>query len=325
MHRSALAAEGRTKRLARRTALALFAAGTFGAMQRLVRAQTTTTLRVGMALTDGVTPVLYGNQIGIFKDAGLDVQLIPGNSGAALAAALAGGALDIAASSLMPLLTGYTHGIPLRIIAGSSIYSPAAPTSEICVAKISRINSVADLNGTTIAMVAVRSLDQVGIMALVDKSGGNSATLKFLETPGSLLLGALQHGRAEAASISEPNLAIALDSGDLRTLGDPYAGIANGVMIAAFFCTPAFVAQNRRVIERFTSVLYRATAYTNTHHAETVALLAEYAHMDPDLVRRMTRLTNATSLDLRMIQPAVDAAAKYKYIDARFNAKELLP
>jgi NitT/TauT family transport system substrate-binding protein len=317
-----LAAPERTA-LKRRTALPLLAAGTLCTMPRPAGAETAT-LRVGMALTDGVTPLLYANQTGIFKEAGIDVQLVAGNSGAALAAALTGGTLDIAASSLMPVITAYTRGVPLRIIAGSSIYSPAAPTSEICVARTARITSFADLSGATVAMVAVRSLDQLGIQALVDKSGGNSATLKFLETPGTLLLGALEHGRADAASISEPNLAVALESGEIRTLGDPYAGIANGVMIAAFFCTPAFVAGNRSLVDRFTSALYRATAYTNTHHAETVSLLAEYAHMDPEIVRKMTRLTNATSLDLRMIQPAIDAAAKYKYIDTRFSAKELL-
>ena len=95
-------------------------------------------------------------------------------------------------------------------------------------------------------------------------------------------------------------------------------------MIAAFFCTPDFLARNHETIDRFTATLYRVTAYTNTHPAETVSLLADYAHMDPALVRRMTRLTNATSLDLRVIQPAIDLAAKYKYIDAPFSAKDLV-
>lgn len=307
--------------IARRAMLAAVGAA---ALPRAARAQTMPTFRIGMALTDGVTPVLYGIRTGAFKAANVDVQLVAGNSGAALAAAIAGGSLDIAASSLMPLITGHARGVQLRIIAGSSIYSADAPTSELCVLKTSPIKTFADFAGKTIAVLAGHSLDTLGIMALVDKSGASSSALRFLETPSSLMRGALENGRADVASISEPNLELALDGGTLRTLGDPYAGVVAGCMIAAFFCTPEFLARNREAIDRLTAVLYRVTAYTNAHHAETAPLLAEYAHMDPELVRLMTRLTNATSLDLRVIQPAIDLAAKYKYIDAPFDAKELV-
>jgi len=310
--------------IARRSLLAALGSATLSSAGARLVAQTLPAFRVGMALTDGVTPVLYGIRTGAFKNAGVDVQLVAGNSGAALSAAVAGGSLEVAASSLMPLITGHVRGVGLRIIAGSSMYSADAPTSELCLLKTSRIGSFAEFSGKTVATLALQSLDTLGISALVDKSGGTSSSVRFLETPSSLMLSALENGRADVASISEPNLAIALESGKLRTLGDPYAGVAPGCMIAAFFCAPDFLARNRDAIERFTGALYRATAYTNTHHAETVSLLAEYAHMDPDVVRRMTRLTNATSLDVRAIQPAIDLAAKYRVIDAAFNAKELV-
>jgi NitT/TauT family transport system substrate-binding protein len=308
----------------RRTLLATLA-GALCATRRTAFAQTLATVRVGMALTDGITPVLYGIQSGLFKEAGLDVQLTVGNSGAANAAAVAGGALDVAASSLMPLLTAHGHGVPLRIIAGSTIFNPAAPTGELCVRKTSRITSFADLNGATIAVTALRGLDQLGMLSLVDKNGGNSATLKFVETPGSLMLGLIEHGIADGGSFSEPTLTVALSSGEIRTIGDPDAGIdPRGLMIAAFFATPAYAAQNRGLVDRFTQALYRATRYANTHHAKTVPLLADYTRRDPDLIRKTTRETIATSLDPRMIQPAIDVAAKYKFIDAWFDAKELL-
>jgi len=73
------------------------------------------------------------------------------------------------------------------------------------------------------------------------------------------------------------------------------------------------------------SRLLRAAAlYTNAHHAETVPLLAAYAHIDPEVIKRMNRLTNATSLDVTYIQPAIDAAVKYKVIDKGFSASELI-
>ena len=308
----------------RRTFLTTIGAAVFCAGAAPAVAQSLTTMRVGMAVTDAVTPVLYGIQSGMFKDAGLDVQVVTGTSGAALAAAVVGGSLEIGTSSLMPLLSGYLRGVQLPIIAGSTIYAAEAPTSEVCVLKSSRFKSLADMNGTTFATQAVRSLDEIGIRGLIDKNHGNSATLKFIETPYTLMVGALERGQVDGTSISQPNLTLALDSGKLRTLGATYGGVGDRLLIAAYFCSQTYLAQNRAAIGRFTVALYRATQYTNTHHAETVSLIADWAHMDPELVKRMTRATNATSLDPRQIQIGIDMAAKYKYIDRSFNAKELL-
>lgn len=302
----------------------MLAAAGAGVSGRTARAAALTTIRVGVALTDGVTPLLYANQTGMFRDAGLDVQLILGANGAAQTAAVIGGSLEVASSSMMPLLSAYTRGIVLRIIAGSTMYNPAAPTGLVLVTK-PRIASWADLNGTTIAETGIRALDELGIRALVDKNGGSSETLKFVEMPYSVMPAALQDGRVDAAEIAEPSLSVAMAGGGLRSLGAPSAGIdPNGILQAAYFCLPAFHSQNKAVVDRFVTVLNRATAYCNAHHADTVSMLATYARIDPDIVRKMTRQTMATSVDPRMIQPIIDMAVKYKFVDHGFDAKQLL-
>ena len=288
------------------------------------RGQSLTTVRIGMPPTDSLTPILYGNQSGIFRDAGLDVQIVSGNSGASLAAAVVGGSIEIGLSSLMPLIIGYTRGVRLPIIAGSSIFAAKSPTSEICVLKNSRFQTMGGLNNATVATQALRSLDELAVRALVDKGHGNSATLKLVEIPVRLMGEALEHERADAASISQPNLVLALDSGQLRSLGATFAGIGDGVLIAAYFCAPSYLTQNRGVIDRFTSALNRSRDYTNSHPAETASLLADFTHIEPALVRRMTRVSSAATIDRQKIQIAIDMAAKYKFIERTFNAKDLL-
>lgn len=287
-------------------------------------AQSLTTVQVGMSINDALTPLLYANQTGMFRDAGLDVQLNHGANGAALAAAIVGGTLNIGQSSLMPLLNGYLRGVRLPVIAGSSLFVREAPTSMLVVLKDSPIKTAADIKGSTVATQALRSLDELAIRVLTDVNHGNSQNLKFVEIPYPLMLDALQKQRADVASMVEPYLETALQSGAIRTIAPTYSGIAERLSVACYFATPAYIAQNRSVVDRFTQVLYKASQYTNTHHAETVNLLADYAHLDPNLVRHMTRGTNATSLDLRLIQPAIDVAAKYQYLERSFNAKELL-
>ena len=60
-----------------------------------VRAQTPIAIRYGSTpLVDGV-PIYYAQQTGLFKNAGLDVQITKLNSTSAIAAALVGGSLDV--------------------------------------------------------------------------------------------------------------------------------------------------------------------------------------------------------------------------------------
>jgi NitT/TauT family transport system substrate-binding protein len=307
----------------RRRFLALSSTAAFSLSCRPSAAQSVAIVRVGMSLTDGITPVLYGIRTGAFKDAGLDVQLVVGNNGAAQLAGLLGGSLDVAAASLMSLLSGHLRGVPLQLIAGSTLFNPSAPVSGVLVLKPSRITSFAELAGTVV-VPTLRSLDQLGIQALADQTSGSSRPLKFVETTHSVMISALENGTADAAAFTEPTLTIAMEHGNVRNIGDPEFGIApKGFMIAGFCSTPTLIARNPDVVSRFTRVLYRVTGFTNTHHDATVAMIAEYTGMTPDLVRKMTRQTIATNLSAGMIQPAIDIAAKYGYLDRGFDAKEL--
>ncbi|HXP93937.1 MAG TPA: ABC transporter substrate-binding protein [Candidatus Binatia bacterium] len=313
-------------RVDRRTAIEIFGASlTVAAMRPLqAPAQTLTTVRVGAGLDDGLTPLLYALQTGMFKKAGLDVQLQSASNGAALAAAVAGGAIDVAKSALMSLITAYSRGLRFKIIAGAAQYRTVAPTDLLCVLKSSPIKSMADANGKTIAVATLKGLDMMATQVLIDKNGGNSSTVKFIETPFATMLSVLEQGRADIASISNPALSAALESGKLRSFGDPYGAIAPRFLIAGWFTTTDYARQNPTVVDRFSKVMRDASAYANAHHAETAPILAEYAHIDTDVVLKMNRLENATTLGPQLIQPAIDAAAKYKYIEAGFSAKELL-
>lgn len=290
-----------------------------------LRAQTLATVRIGGAITSDITPILYAIQSGLFRRMGLDVQIQSTAIGAALASAVAGGTLDIAKSSLMSLILAYDHGLKFKIIAGAGLYSPKYPTTEISVLKTSSIRSPADANGKTVACSSLRGFDQLGMQALIDKGGGTSTTVKFIELPFTEMLPALEQGRVDLADISQPVLAAALETGKLRTLGDPYAGIADRVLIAGWFCTEDFAVRNPATVRRFAEAVRQATKYTNAHYAQTAVVLADYAHIDPDLIRKMRpHGTNATSVDESDIQPAIDAAAKYTYIAHPFPAKAML-
>lgn len=301
----------------------LAALGMSACVSRPAGAQAPAVVRVGGNADDGITPLLYAMQNGLFRTAGIEIQLAASASGAAVAAAIAGGSLDIAKSSMMALISAHARGVNFKIVAANTIFSLGAPTTELCVLKAGPIQNASDLTGKTVGVINLGALDMLGTEAIIDQRGGNSAAVHYVELPQTAMLEALERGRVDMVTLTNPLLADALAGGKIAVWGIPFAGVSNHLMISAWFCSDDYAQRNADTVKRFAAVIRSAQAYGNTHHAQTLPLLAAYAHLDPDVIRNMDRNIYATSTDPTMIQPAIDAAVKYKVIDKPFAASEL--
>ena len=96
-------------------AMSLFAAA--------ANAETLTKVRVAAIPIDVSATVYYALDLGMFKKAGLDVDILSMGSGAAVAPAVSSGAVDIGSSNFISLAQGHEHGIPFLMVAPSGIYS----------------------------------------------------------------------------------------------------------------------------------------------------------------------------------------------------------
>ena len=282
------------------------------------------TIRVASNAGDDVTPILYAQKTGMFAKAGLDVELDKMNSGAAVTAAVIGGSIDIGKSSLLPLINAHVHGVPLVLVAPGELWLTDAPISGMVVRKDGPIATARDLNGKTVAVVALGDLTYVGAHAWIDQNGGNSKSIHYLKLPSATVLAALNDGRIDGANVSNPMYAQIAASGQVRVIGHPADAIAKHYLVTAFFATSAYAAKNADSIARFQQVLRAAATYTNVHHAETAPMTAAFYGMDPAVLNGMNRSTIGTSLDARDVQPVIDAAAKYGVIEAPFDARQLI-
>jgi NitT/TauT family transport system substrate-binding protein len=292
-----------------------------------VAAQTTPppiTIQVASNAADDVTPILYAQKMGLFAKAGLDVQLQRMNSGAAVTAAVIGGAVDIGKSSIIPLINAHVHGVPVEIVAPGEMWDPAAPISGMLVKKDGPIQTARDLEGKTVAVVALGDLTDTGVRAWLDQSGVNPKSVHYLEMPSSAVLAALNNGRIDGANVSNPIFTQIVASGQVRVISRPADAIAHHYLITAFFGTDAYLAKNAAAVAKFVQVLRTAAAYTNTHHAETIAMTAGFWGIDPAALASMNRATVGLTLDPRDIQPVVDASAKYGVIESSFDARQLI-
>jgi NitT/TauT family transport system substrate-binding protein len=281
-------------------------------------------VRVVTRQNEAITPLYYAIKSGLFQRAGLDVQMTASNSGSASTAALLAGDFEFAQTNVLALLAAHLKGVPLVLVAPSILYTLQNREALLQMAPDASLKSGKDLNGRTIGIVSLSDIDALAAKAWIDKNGGDSHSLKYLEIPMSAMAVALGQHRIDAAVIEPPQLEISIADGTSKTLGDPMSAIASRFMIGGYITRPDWAAQHAETVRTFTRVLSTAATYVNAHQPETVELVSELTKLQPADVAKMQRTISGTRLDGALIQPCIDAAAKYGMIEHGFPARELL-
>lgn len=287
-------------------------------------AQQMVDLKVGVPQSQDVVQILYAVKAGLFAKAGLNVELIPLVNGAAISAAVAGGSLQVGMSSLQGLISGHVHGVPFQLIAPAGLYSPEDPYALMLVRKDAPFAAARDLNGKVLASPALKDLDWIANASWMEQNGGDFKSTKAVEMPNPNLLPSLLDGRIDAYTVGEPWSTLALDSGKVRVLARSFEAIAPRFLMTGWFATSDYIERNRDAIERFNRVMRDATVYTNAHKAEMVPLLAAWLKLDPALLARTMKGAEGEYLDPALIQPMIDATAKYGIIAKGFSANDLI-
>ena len=280
-------------------------------------------LHVGGSADMDASPIIYALQAGIFARFGVDAVFQKANSGSAVAAAVAGGGLEVGKSSMVPLISAHARNIPLTIVAPSIVHRMGRADSALMVAADSPIHSARDLNGKPVSVAGLKDMQWLATHAWLDANGGDSNTVQFLELPGSSVGDALEQGRISAGTLSEPYITQALKTGKARILAKMVDALG-GAMTTAFFTSVDFASKNRAAVERFSRAIVEASAYCNTHPAAMTEMMSAYTGIDRALLAEIVAPQFALSVDARTIQPIVNAAAKYGVIPQAFNAQELI-
>jgi NitT/TauT family transport system substrate-binding protein len=288
------------------------------------KAQTLPTIRVAAPPAADVVPIYWALKNDLFTKAGINVQLTAMNNGAAAAAAVAGGAIDIGFSSLQGLISGHSRGLGFQLIAPGGIYTSKDPYALMVVRADSPIRSAKDLVGKTIASPALKDLDWIASYGYLEQNGVDPKSAKFIEIPNPTLNPALLDGRIDAYTVGEPWIQRAIDSGKVHVLAKSFDTIAPTFLMTGWFSTADYVSKNREAVDKFLHVIKDATEYADKHHAEMVPLLATVTKLDPDLIAKTIKDNGSPYLDPKLVQPMINAALKYQIIDKPFNAAEMI-
>jgi NitT/TauT family transport system substrate-binding protein len=305
----------------RHQAVSLIAAGLTIPFVAPARADDTL-VRVASSTFDVSGQIYYAQEMGFLKKAGLTNVVIQNfTSGPAIATAVAGNAADIGNANNVSLARAYHQNIPFRIVAPSGLYSSAAPTSVLMSAQNSPIKTAAQLSGKVIAVSGLGSLAQIASQAWVDKNGGQSASVKFVEMAQPDIIASIATGAIDAGLIIEPFVADA--KARCTVLSDCFDAIAPSFMIGAYFAQLDWAKAHPDTVKRFHAAMAETALWANKNQERTADILVRIANLRPEDARRMNRIVYIPESLPKLLQPVVDATAKYSNFPT-FAARDLI-
>jgi NitT/TauT family transport system substrate-binding protein len=305
---------------------ALAAAGAALLPRNWAFAQTSTKLQVGTIPIGNLSPFFIAQEKGFFKEAGLDISVIPMAGGAAIQPALASGALNIGWSNVVSVYQGHLEGFDYRFIANGAIAKRG--TNEVFGVQVnvdSPIKSAKDLTDKTIATNTLRNITQAVGQHWIDHNGGDSSKVKWVEIPFQNMEAVLVQKHIDAFVGVEPWVTLPSQVNKrARVLGYPVGGIASRFMIASFFSSEAWIQKNSDAVKSFVTALNHGIDAHNDNLEEAKATIAKYVKLSPDVLKLVTLSAFQKQIMESDLQPMMDVALRYKLISKKFPTRNVI-
>jgi sulfonate transport system substrate-binding protein len=156
-------------------------------------------------------PYEVARSAGIFKNHGLDLQLVYTRGGNAAMQALVGSAVDYAATALDVAIQAYANvGADIRRFAVTGRLPLFAVVTAPKAA--GQIRTIKDLEGKTVGISALGNADHALTLYLLQQAGADARKVNFA-TMGVNLLEALRQGQIDVGLVQEPALTLLQRSG----------------------------------------------------------------------------------------------------------------
>lgn len=305
----------------RRTFVALAA---FAAIPGVARADLGRPVRVGDAPGDPYAQAYWAYDTGVFRQVGLDVDLLSFTSGSQMSAAVIGGSLDIAITTPIQVANAHLRGVPLVIIAAGSINTPKSPGTVLIAAASGEIKGPKDLDGKTVAVNSLKTLSEVGLDAWLATGGVDPSRVHVVEMVMPAMGPAISRGAIQAGILNDPSLSSALKNDGARVLLDTTLSIAPRLLTSCWFCTVDFAHANPDIVRKYDQAMQITARWANTHKSESGEILAKYGNFPPDSVKSGLRAEFTDELRVGDIQPELDAAERFGALAGHVNAADIL-
>jgi NitT/TauT family transport system substrate-binding protein len=254
-----------------------------------------TTVRV-TTLGGATDAGLYlADEYGLFKEAGIALDMERLNTTSEQVATLAAGQVDVAGIAVTAgLFAAPQRGIALRVVGDKQSIRPGFSSTRIVVrsalAKASEADTAQDLKGKTLAGPARASFGTFVVAEFLKRHGMALSDVNYVELPFPSMLAALTNGAIDGAVMIEPFLSQALRSGAAKPLSDPSAYLPAGVSVVPLVYSESFAHDRARGQAFMTAYMQGVRLYNDAFvkgrdRDKIIAVIAHRANVSPMLIR----------------------------------------
>lgn len=196
-----------------------------------------------------IAPAFAAEKDGLLDEYGVAFEMNYVESSAAGMAAILGGDADVAYSSFWGVIDAVNQGIEVVIPTEAIRFNPGALTFEVL--PDSGIESLADLEGTTVSVPALNSGHHNRLRYAMLEEGLDPSTVEFVELPFGEITSALVNGTIDVAAAGGPALSGLKNDYDSVTVLDLADGMFAGAAEGGWIMTKAFADANPNTVAAF--------------------------------------------------------------------------
>lgn len=221
-------------------------------------------------------PAKLAEQLGYYKEQGLDVELINTKAGV-------DAENELVAGGVQAVVGFYDHTIDLqskgKYILSIVQFSQAPGEVELVSSKYAdSIKSPADFKGKTLGITGLGSSTDFLTRYLATRAGLKPGEFSLLGVgAGNTFIAAMKQDHIQAGMTTEPTISTMLASGDakilvdMRTVEATKAALGGTYPAASLYVQAEWLAKHKEEAQKLANALVKTMHYIDTHSAEEIA------------------------------------------------------
>ena len=241
-----------------------------------------TTLKINRSPVGTFQGLFIAEQLGYFKDRGIELEMTVGSSPDAAIAELMAGTVDIAMTGAVPLVAGVSNGLPVVAVLNTQDQGKI-PTTGLMVPADSDIKTIEDLKGKKIGLPGIASPQGAALLIELEKHGMTKDDVELVNLPFPGVLSAIESGSVDAGIPIGLFYTLGIQKGfrEFREVFDNLHA-APAVLFAA---NRKWAEDNAEILTKFNEAMALAYEYGNANQEVIREIDAAQTRMPPDFIK----------------------------------------
>jgi len=268
----------------RRATLGLLAsAAAAGVVPR--RAAAATKLQVGYLPVNAMSSI-YLDAAKPWAGGDLEVEPLRLQAGPAIVQAIQSGSILLGEIACTVALSLASRGIPIICLVNCNNVTRNFPYHRIMVAKSSPLSSVAELEGKTVGVLLLGTIDHLLLLAALRRASVDPKRVNIVTIPVPNQAQALASGQIDAMMMPPPADTVAEIQYNARMLADATEALPY-LPLEFVIADEKWVTENPDLARRLVAGWIRTSRWISANQAETRAAASRVLNLEPTVAARM--------------------------------------